>query len=77
MNWIDFVKSYSAKHNIKYSHCLKDPKCKEEYHAQKNNNNKTKMEHPAAPSVDSEESFILSPPLNNTKTKSKLLKTIR
>ena len=37
MNWIEFVKKYSADNNMKYGQCLKDPKCKEQYHAQKTN----------------------------------------
>ena len=64
MKWVEFVKSYSSKNNKPYGQCLKDPECKKQYHEQKNNNKPDKMDHPAAPSVDSEESFILSPPLN-------------
>jgi hypothetical protein len=30
--WIEHVKAYSKKHNMKYSECLKDEKCKSEYH---------------------------------------------
>jgi hypothetical protein len=29
--WIDHVKAYSKKHNMKYSECLKDAKCKSSY----------------------------------------------
>jgi hypothetical protein len=29
--WIEFVKKYSLDHNMKYSECLKDVKCKAEY----------------------------------------------
>jgi hypothetical protein len=65
MKWIEFVKSYSSKNNKTYSSSLKDAECKKQYHEQKNSNNSKpdKMDHPAAPSVDSEESFILSPPI--------------
>ena len=30
-NWINYVKAYAKKHNIKYSEALKDPKCKAGY----------------------------------------------
>jgi hypothetical protein len=33
--WIDFVKAYSKKHNMKYNEALKDAKCKSEYHNSK------------------------------------------
>jgi len=29
--WIDHVKAYAKKHNMKYSECLKDAKCKSSY----------------------------------------------
>ena len=35
MKWIEFLKHYSATHNIPYSKCLKSPECKEAYHKQK------------------------------------------
>jgi len=54
MNWIEFVKKYSADNNMKYGQCLKDPKCKEQYHAQKNGNKPD----------DSEESFTLAPEMH-------------
>lgn len=54
MNWIEFVKKYSADNNMKYGQCLKDPKCKEQYHAQKNGNKPD----------DSEESFTLLPEMH-------------
>lgn len=33
--WIQHVKAYAAKHNMKYATAVGDPKCKAEYHAKK------------------------------------------
>jgi len=33
--WIEFVKDWANKHNMKYSNALKDPKMKEAYHSMK------------------------------------------
>lgn len=33
--WVEFVKAYSKKHNIKYNEALKDSKCKSEYYNSK------------------------------------------
>ena len=64
MNWIEFVKKYSADNNLKYGQCLKDPKCKEQYHAQKNGNKPDeKIMQP------SEESFTLPPEMPSESTK--------
>ena len=63
MKWVEFVKSYSSKNNKTYGNCLKDAECKKQYNEQKNNSKPEKIDHPAA-NIDSEESFILSPPLN-------------
>ena len=64
MNWIEFVKKYSADNNMKYGQCLKDPKCKEQYHAQKNGN---KPDEKIMQS--SEESFTLAPEMPSESTK--------
>lgn len=34
-SWIEFVKSYAKKNNMKYSEALKDPKLKSEYNKMK------------------------------------------
>lgn len=33
--WITHVKAYAKKHGIKYNEALKDPKCRQSYHAGK------------------------------------------
>ena len=33
--WIEHVKAYSLKHNIKFSQAIKDPNCKKEYNSSK------------------------------------------
>lgn len=33
--WVEFVKAYAKKHNMKYNEALKDSKCKSEYHNSK------------------------------------------
>ena len=35
-SWIEFVKSYAKKNNMKYNDALKDPKLKKEYEKSKN-----------------------------------------
>lgn len=35
--WIEHVKDYSRKHNMKFNKALKDPDCKEQYKKLKEN----------------------------------------
>ena len=42
MKWIEFLKDWSAKHNIPYSQCLKNVECKEAYHKQKGGDHQPK-----------------------------------
>jgi len=33
--WIEHVKSYAKKHNMKYGECMGNAECKAEYHSSK------------------------------------------
>ena len=42
-SWVDHIKEYATNNGKKYSECLKDPKCREMYHSQKDS---TKVPQP-------------------------------
>lgn len=33
--WIEFVKAFAARNNMKYASAIRDPRCKAEYYAKK------------------------------------------